>query len=103
MDIFKESVWNNHRCRKQKTKVLPNGIPEHIYHFPERFGGVKCGLHVTENQLKEVAELSDVLEGTNDYLEPEFRARCEVVIPNVHEVTPEEAANAYLYLKENFA
>eukprot|EP00794_Sanderia_malayensis_P013470 gene13470-14861_t len=44
-----------------------------------------------------------VEDGTDDYLEPAFRARCEAVIPNVHEVTPKEAANAYLYLKQNFA
>ena len=44
------------------------GIPEHIYSFPENYGGEKCGLPITEEQMQEVAELSNVLENTDDFL-----------------------------------
>lgn len=101
LDLFRENVWNSHRGRKQKSKELPAGVPDHIYSFPERYGGEKCGLPITEEQLKEIAELSEVLEGTDDFLDPEFRTRCEVVIPNVDDIEPAEASNAYLYLKAN--
>lgn len=51
----------------RKAKELPDGVPEHIYMYPQNYGGEKCGLTVTEEQLQETAELSGVLEGTSDY------------------------------------
>ena len=102
LDIFRETVWNSHRARKQTKKQLPTGVPEHIYCFPQQYGGEKCGHVISEEDLKEVAELSGVLEGTDDYLDPVFRAQCEVFIPDTSEIEPKEAANAYLYLKANF-
>ena len=72
LNVFKTSVWNNHRTRQQKEKELPSGVPEHIYNFPEQYSGQKCGFHITEDQLEEVADLSDVLEGTDDYLNQLF-------------------------------
>lgn len=102
LDVFRVSVWNNHRVRKQKGKELPAGVPEHIYTCPEKYDGEKCGLLVTEQQLMEVANLSNVLDGTDDYLEPNFRKECERHILNTDDITPAEAANAYLYLKANF-
>ena len=36
----------------------------------EKYGGEKCGFRITEQQLVEVANLSQVLDGTDDYLEP---------------------------------
>lgn len=103
LDIFRETVWNSHRGRKQAKKQLPTGIPDHVYSFPERYGGDKCGHVINEEHLKEVAELSGVLEGTDDFLDPAFRARCEVLIPDTDEIKPAEAADAYLYLKANLA
>lgn len=50
----------------------------------------------------EVANLSNVLDATGDYLEPNFRVECERHIPDTNGIKPAEAANAYLYLKANF-
>lgn len=47
----------------------------------------------------EVANLSNVLDDTDNYLEPNFRMEWERHIPDTNEI---EAANAYLYLKANF-
>ena len=63
LDTFRVSVWNNHRMRKQKAKELPDGVPEHIYMYPQNYGEEKCGLSLTEEQLQEAAELSGVLTG----------------------------------------
>ena len=82
LDTFRIYVWNNHRVHKQKGKQLPSGVPEHIYHCPEQYGGEKCGLPIAEEQLMEVANLSNVLEGTDDCLGPNFRKECERHIPN---------------------
>ena len=102
LDVFRVSVWNNHRVRKQKGKELPTGVPEHIYHCPDQYGGEKCGFPITEQYLMEVANLSNVLDATDDYLEPNFRVECERHIPDTNGIEPAEAANAYLYLKANF-
>lgn len=64
VDVFRESVWNSHRIRGQKGTVLPDGIPNHMYSFSEKYGLEECGFVVTEEQLKEVAKESGVLEVT---------------------------------------
>ncbi len=102
LDVFKNTIWNNHRGRKQKNKELPDGIPEHIYNFPEHYGATKCGTAITDEDLEEVAQLSKVLENTNDYLTAEFREHCERVFPNAHEILPNEASNGFIFLKQNF-
>lgn len=101
LDTFKEAVWNNHSTRKQRNKQLPDGIPEHIYKLPEHYGGTKCGTHISDEDLQQVAEISNILETTNDYLEPQFRAECERVFPEVKEVLPNEALLAFRVLKQN--
>lgn len=101
LNVFRASVWNSHRIRKQNNKELPVGVPEHIYTCPERHGGAACGFRVTEEQLREVADLSNILDGTDDYLPEEFRQECQRHVPNTEDIEPNQAANAYLYLKED--
>ena len=38
VDIFKDHIWNSHRIWAQKDTQLPNGVPNHIYDFPEKYG-----------------------------------------------------------------
>ena len=57
---------------------------------------------MTEEQLREVTELSNVLGNTDYYLDPGFRQECERHIPNTDVIEPSQAANAFLYLKANF-
>jgi len=73
LDLFQTCVWNNHRIKKQRQKELSTGIPEHIYTCPQKYGGRKCGYPLTEQDLQEVAELSCVLDNTDDYLKDSFR------------------------------
>lgn len=44
LDIFKDTIWNTHRIRAQKDTVLPDGIPNHIYSFPEEYDMEECGM-----------------------------------------------------------
>lgn len=90
------------KSKNRRVKELPTRIPEHIYHCPEQYGGEKCGFLITEQKLLEVVNLSNVLDDTYDYLEPNFHMECERHIPDTDEIEPAEAANAYLYLKANF-
>ena len=98
LDDFRTSVWNSHRIRKQRHKELPVGIPDHICTCPDKYGGTKCGINLTEEELREVAELSKVLHDTNDYLDHEFRYECERIIPNTDDIKADQANNAFLYL-----
>ncbi|KAM7427620.1 hypothetical protein ABFA07_021268 [Porites harrisoni] len=102
LDVFKESVWNTHRIRAQKDTILPDGIPSHMYSFPEQYGLEECGLPVTEEQLKEAATQSGVLTVPDDFLQPEFRAECECVLPDSETIRPHECRDAYIYFKNNF-
>ena len=45
IDMFKDTVWNSHRIRAQKDTILPDGVPNHIYSFPEQYGLQDCGMH----------------------------------------------------------
>lgn len=47
----------------------------------------------------EVANLSLVLDGTHDYLDPNFHMECERHIPDTDKIEPAGAANTYLYFK----
>ncbi|CAB3983975.1 Hypothetical predicted protein, partial [Paramuricea clavata] len=98
LDIFKNTVWNNHRGRKQRNKHLPDGIPEHIYQFPEHYGGTKCGTHLSDEDLEEVAEVSSILEDTNDYLEPQFHAECERKVLKNIQLDSGQVTDLHIYL-----
>ena len=43
LDSFRQTVWNTHRIRTQKDTFLPDGVPQHIYEFPEKYGLEDCG------------------------------------------------------------
>ena len=103
LDIFRETIRNSHPGRKQARKELPCGVPDHIYHFLEEYGGERCSYIISEEQLMEVAELSGIFDEDDDFLDPTFRARCKEYIPNTNEIKPAQAANAYLYLKSHLA
>jgi hypothetical protein len=60
------------------------------------------GLPVTEEQLREAAEQSGVLNVPDDFLEPNFRAECQSLIPDVTDIEPKKIQDAYMFLKENF-
>jgi hypothetical protein len=69
---FVNNVWNNHRIRKQpKRPYLVSGIPYVLYHYPERTGGVDCGLPIPKDSPT-IARLQGELIGLdlNEYLPP---------------------------------
>ena len=47
IDTFVHVVWNSHRIRAQKNTFLPDGIPNHIYNFPDQYGLEECGMSPT--------------------------------------------------------
>ena len=85
------------------TNMLSHSIRYAISftNLTEVFHLLFIGFVVTEEQLEEVAELSDVLSSNDDYLPSEFRAKCEVVIEDPLELDVKDFSNAFRYLKEN--
>jgi hypothetical protein len=60
------------------------------------------GKPVSTEDLNEVAELSGVMSYGDDYLEPNLRANCERIIPEVEAVLPNDAADSFLFLKAHY-
>ena len=98
LDIFKGTICKSHRGRKQRNKELSNGISEHVYNFPENYGGFKCEIHANEDDLEQVAKLSNIFEDTDYYVQPECRQKCQDSISDVNEVQH----SAFLYIMANF-
>ena len=94
LDVFRSTIWNSHRGTRQAKKELPDGIPDHIYHFPERYGGIQCGSQLDVSHLDELALLPSVYEESDDYLEPHFRDECERIIPSHENLEPQDASEA---------
>ena len=60
------------------------------------------GWEVTDEQLREAAFHSGVLDIEEDYLDQDFRARCEAILADPTEVKPKDCVDVFLYLKEHF-
>ena len=100
LNEFWTTVWNNSRGKKQRNKELPTGVPEHILQFPEKYGGENFGISVSEEHLEVIAEEFDIFNGaTNDYIEQNHRTEFERDINRTDDMTPNEASDAYRFLK----
>ena len=99
-DLFIE-YWNSHRIRQQKDLHLPTGIPDHMFAFPEEYGGMDCGTLIPKNLLRDLSEQSGTLDV--DLSIPFHSGRikdiCERNLPNPEEVEPNDAINMYRFLK----
>jgi len=51
LDEFKNMIWNPHRIRYQKETYMADGIPNHIYEFPEKYELEECGMLYMNNIL----------------------------------------------------
>jgi len=101
LDEFKDIVWNSHRIRQQNETYMPDGVPNHIYEFPEKYDLENCGHIVTEEKLQEVASLSGVLDVQEDYLDAEFRKKYEEIISEPEKITAKDYVESYLLLKHS--
>ena len=93
--------WNCHRIRRQKIE-LPTGVPNHLFGFPERYGGKKCGTILTADRLKDVAELSGVLEAPPDITVHRLEQKCKQLIPYPEAIEPHRLKHMYCYLKQQY-
>ena len=71
-----------------------------MFFFPVSYGGTKDGFQVSVDLLREVAEVSEVLQENQDFFGITLSTRQPDLIPHLEELTPTEIMNALLFLKE---
>ena len=100
LDEFKQTVWNNNRGRKQANKDLPTGVPEHIFRFPENYGGSDCGIMISDEQIEFMREeYRAEFNSVKDYISGASRALFETHIASTDDIKACEAVDAYRYLR----
>ena len=100
-DIFVR-YWNSHRIRGQDQLEIPAGVPDHIFSFPEQYGGTNMGIPLHKDELKEVAELSGVMNGdVFDFIDPRVRRECLQLLSNPERVESKNAIEAFRFLRRN--
>ena len=57
---------------------------------------------MTEDQLRECAELSEVLQAPDDYLQPDDRTVFQDIL-NPDDIEPKDCEAAYLFVKRQLA
>ena len=73
LDEFRLTVWNTHRIRAQKETLMADGIPDHIFAFPERYGMEKkgfsfiCSIRVRNMNIRS-GHLSKLLVSLHSYI-----------------------------------
>ena len=72
-----------------------------MFSFHESYGGTKHGCQVNVNLLREVAEVSEVLQENQDFLDVPLSTRLPDFIPHPEDLKPTETMNAFLYLKKD--
>ena len=75
LDDFRTIVWNNSRGRAQPGKLLPTGVPLHIYQFPEQYGPY------SDHGIRFGSEEMDALNKIED-LQPIFAEDIDNFIPS---------------------
>ena len=98
LDVFRTTVWNSTRGRKQPEKELPTGIPDFIYENPEQYGYEECGYDISDEDLESVATGLDIFGGITDHFIPEeSMLEYKALYPEIP--APADAADAYIELK----
>ena len=98
-DIFIRN-WNSHRIRDQGKPEIPTGIPDHMYAFPENFGGEHMGSILNTQHLRDGAEVSKILE-TNIELQMDRGVRdvCTNYLPDPEKLLSLKAIEAYRFFQ----
>ena len=95
------TYWNNHRIRAQADLKLPTGVPNHMFAFPEQYDGEHKFSIITKDHLREVANVSNILSVDMEYMDANIMQQCSNYVPEPEKIESENAADQYLFLKEN--
>jgi len=97
-DIFVK-YWNSYKIRGQYKVEIPTGVPEHIFSFPERYGGKNMGIMLSKDQLTEVAEVSGDGDGDAfDFMDLRVKLKSAQLLSSPEKVE----SGSFRFLKRNF-
>jgi len=100
-DIF-VNYWNFHRIRGQDKLEIPAGVPDHMFSFPEQYGGTNMGIPLSKDELKEVADISGVMdEDVLDFIDPRVKREGLQLLSNPERVELKNAIEAFRFLKRS--
>jgi len=86
----------------QDKLEIPAGVPDHIFSFQGHYGGTNMGIQLHKDELREVAELSGVMDGDMfNLIEPRVRRECLPLLSNLERVESKDAIKAFKFLKRN--
>lgn len=71
-------------------------MPEHIFNFADQYGGMNMGIHVAQDQLQGVAEVSGVMSAN---VFEDLTHQCSQNLPNVDKIACADAIDAFRFLK----
>ena len=94
-------LWNSHGIRSQNNLELPNGVPNHMFSFPEQYGGTQKGIPITTEFLQKVSTESglSIDNGSTvyDFMDEEFLKNCEHFLLDPIEISSNETIEAYWF------
>ena len=96
LDYIKEQ-WNTHRIRDSKHDTIP-GIPDELYHFPEKNGGIEnLGITISAQQITFVQENLLQFDEDENIMHEYFKHIFDTI--NLQQPSNwEEAEELYFYL-----
>ena len=59
--------WNSHRICVQEKLEIPTDIPNHMFSFPKNYGATNKGICLSEEDIREVADVAGVMDNCNLY------------------------------------
>ena len=76
---------------------LPTGVPNHTFSFHENYGESNDGFKVSVDLLREVTEVSEVLQKNQDILDVFLSTRLWDLTPYPEQLKPNKTVNAFFF------
>ena len=97
------NLWN--RIGSQNNNLqLSNGVPTHIFSFPEQYGATQKSIQVTNKLMQEVPTQSGLCIASGNtsaynFMNEKFLRDCKYFLPDSIEIPPNEKIEVYSFLE----
>ena len=72
-----------------------------MFSFPEQYGSAHCGISIQEEHLREVAEVSGLLDSLEQENDVRVRNECKRLLPCPGDLEPYKVTESYINLKQS--
>lgn len=104
-DLEEVRLYHNAHCvRRQRNRIRPSGRPEHMYFFPQRYGGNHRGKSVSATELQDLMQHASLQSlDLPDYLPWDVRQKVNKWLRlNSVQINLENAKTIYVQLRDHF-